>query len=163
MKKLTALLLLSTIATSFTHAGSVTVTMNSTKDHKNYGQVVFTDTPYGLLVKPALSGLPAQALHGFHLHQHANCSEAGMSAGGHYDPKNTGSHQGPFGSGHAGDLPVLFTTADGTANIPMLAPRLKTNDLKGLALMIHAGGDNYSDKPLPLGGGGARIACGAIS
>ncbi|MBF9200908.1 superoxide dismutase, partial [Acinetobacter baumannii] len=23
-------------------------------------------------------------------------------------------------------------------------------------------GDNYSDSPLPLGGGGARIACGVI-
>ncbi|WP_324128836.1 superoxide dismutase family protein, partial [Acinetobacter baumannii] len=28
--------------------------------------------------------------------------------------------------------------------------------------MIHAGGDNYSDSPQPLGGGGARIACGVI-
>jgi len=26
--------------------------------------------------------------------------------------------------------------------------------------MIHAGGDNYSDQPEPLGGGGGRIACG---
>lgn len=28
--------------------------------------------------------------------------------------------------------------------------------------MIHAGGDNYSDKPEKLGGGGSRIACGVI-
>jgi Cu-Zn family superoxide dismutase len=28
--------------------------------------------------------------------------------------------------------------------------------------MIHEGGDNYSDQPKPLGGGGARIACGVI-
>jgi Cu-Zn family superoxide dismutase len=28
--------------------------------------------------------------------------------------------------------------------------------------MIHEGGDNYSDKPKPLGGGGARIACGVV-
>jgi superoxide dismutase, Cu-Zn family len=28
--------------------------------------------------------------------------------------------------------------------------------------MIHAGGDNYSDTPAPLDGGGARIACGVI-
>ena len=27
---------------------------------------------------------------------------------------------------------------------------------------VHAGGDNYSDQPAPLGGGGARIACGVI-
>lgn len=28
--------------------------------------------------------------------------------------------------------------------------------------MVHAGGDNYADDPKPLGGGGARIACGSI-
>jgi hypothetical protein len=28
--------------------------------------------------------------------------------------------------------------------------------------MIHEGGDNYADAPKPLGGGGARIACGVI-
>ena len=28
--------------------------------------------------------------------------------------------------------------------------------------MIHAGGDNYSDTPAPLGGGGARIVCGVV-
>jgi Cu-Zn family superoxide dismutase len=28
--------------------------------------------------------------------------------------------------------------------------------------MIHAGGDNYSDHPEKLGGGGARIACGVV-
>jgi Cu-Zn family superoxide dismutase len=44
-----------------------------------------------------------------------------------------------------------------------LAPRIKDiQALKGHALMIHAGGDNYSDQPKPLGGGGARIACGVI-
>jgi Cu-Zn family superoxide dismutase len=44
----------------------------------------------------------------------------------------------------------------------VLAPKLKVADLKGKSLMIHAGGDNYSDTPEVLGGGGARIACGAI-
>ncbi len=33
---------------------------------------------------------------------------------------------------------------------------------EGLAIMVHAGGDNYSDDPKPLGGGGDRIACGVI-
>ncbi len=28
--------------------------------------------------------------------------------------------------------------------------------------MVHAGGDNHSDHPLPLGGGGERFACGVI-
>jgi superoxide dismutase, Cu-Zn family len=27
---------------------------------------------------------------------------------------------------------------------------------------VHAGGDNHSDHPQPLGGGGARVACWLI-
>ena len=34
--------------------------------------------------------------------------------------------------------------------------------LRGKAVIIHASGDNYSDQPAPLGGGGARIACGVF-
>ncbi|MEA2738922.1 MAG: superoxide dismutase, Cu-Zn family, partial [Acetobacteraceae bacterium] len=30
------------------------------------------------------------------------------------------------------------------------------------ALVIHANGDNYSDAPAALGGGGGRSACGEI-
>jgi superoxide dismutase, Cu-Zn family len=33
-------------------------------------------------------------------------------------------------------------------------------EVKGRSIMIHAGGDNYSDQPAPLGGG--RIACGVV-
>ena len=44
----------------------------------------------------------------------------------------------------------------------LIAPRLKLADVQGLAIMVHAGGDNYSDDPKPLGGGGDRIACGVI-
>ncbi|MFC3908511.1 superoxide dismutase family protein [Legionella dresdenensis] len=144
-----------------TIAADITTMVYSTDNNKTaLGTVVFSDTPYGLLIKPNLNGLPVGA-HGFHLHQTANCSDAGMAAGGHYDPKHTNSHQGPYGEGHLGDLPVLFSL-DGTANTPLLAPRLKTSDLKDLALMIHQGGDNYSDTP-PLGGGGARIGCGLLN
>ena len=100
-------------------------------------------------------------MHGFHLHQHPNCGDHGDKAGAHYDPEKTNSHQGPYGKGHLGDLPVLYVAEDGKANTPTLAPRLKINDLKGLTLMIHEHGDNYSNNP-PLGGGGARIACGII-
>ena len=39
---------------------------------------------------------------------------------------------------------------------------LKLEALTGRTIMIHEGGDNYSDSPQPLGGGGARIACGVI-
>jgi Cu-Zn family superoxide dismutase len=28
--------------------------------------------------------------------------------------------------------------------------------------MVHVGGDNYSDTPAPLGGGGGRLVCGVV-
>ncbi|EEX1395796.1 superoxide dismutase, partial [Escherichia coli] len=65
--------------------------------------------------------------------------------------------------GHPGDLPALFVTHDGKANYPVLAPRLNSlKEIKGRSLMLHAGGDNHHDHPEPLGGGGARMACGII-
>jgi Cu-Zn family superoxide dismutase len=87
---------------------------------------------------------------------------AAMAAKGHYDPEDTKKHAGPEGDGHKGDLPVLEVAADGTAQVTLTAPRLKVADAQGRALMIHAGGDNYSDQPKPLGGGGARSACGVV-
>lgn len=144
---------------SMSHASTLTSTI-STTNGAPLGTVVFEDSQYGLLIKPQLTGLPV-GMHGFHIHIHPDCGDHGMSAGGHLDPSNTNSHQGPYGKGHLGDLPVLAVDSKGTAFTPMLAPRLKTQDIQGHSLMIHEGGDNYSDTP-PLGGGGARIACGKI-
>lgn len=143
------------------YADQSSVTLYKTEDNKtSLGQVQFQDTEYGLLITPNLTGLPP-GLHGLHLHEKGDCGNQGMAAGGHYDPKNTKSHQGPYGKGHLGDLPVLSVDVNGAATTPTLAPRLSVADLKNLSLMIHSGGDNYSDTP-PLGGGGARMACGVI-
>jgi len=87
---------------------------------------------------------------------------AGIAAGHHNDPAATGKHEGPNGTGHLGDLPVLAVDERGSATSAVIAIRLKMEDLKGRSLMIHAGGDNYSDLPEKGGGGGARIACGVI-
>lgn len=161
MKKLPLTVLLVLSLSHPALAGSVRSAVNGT-DGQSLGEVVFEDTPYGLLITPKLTNLPPAGLHGFHLHEHPNCGDKGMNAGGHFDPRHTNTHQGPYGNGHLGDLPVLATDSKGSATIPLLAPRLKTADLAGRALMIHAGGDTYSDTP-PLGGGGARIGCGVIA
>lgn len=129
-------------------------------DGASLGLITFEDHKYGLLIKPELKGLE-EGLHGFHIHEHPNCSDKGMNAGGHLDPAKTNSHKGPYEDGHLGDLPVLVVNSKGQADLLMLAPRLKLKDIKGHAIMIHAGADNYSDVP-PLGGGGARIGCGKI-
>lgn len=134
------------------------------------GKVYFADTDKGLAIKPRLKGLPPGD-HGFHVHQNRSCAPKknadgkmvpGLAAGGHFDPAKTGKHEGPAGKGHLGDLPVLTVKADGTAGGTLMAPRVKVADLKKRSLMIHAGGDNFSDQPAALGGGGARLACGAF-
>ena len=128
------------------------------------GTVTVSETEYGLLFTPNLQGLKP-GLHGFHVHEKPACGMMGMDAGGHFDPAKTGKHLGPYNNnGHLGDLPVLFVNADGTATLPILAPRLKhISDIKNHALMEHEGGDNYSDTPAKLGGGGPRMACGVIA
>lgn len=136
---------------------------------KNIGEVTLSETRYGLVLTPALTGLQP-GLHGFHVHENPSCGPgvkdgkpgAALAAGGHYDPQKTGRHGLPWGDGHLGDLPPLFVDAQGNATQPVLAPRLKADDLKGRSLMVHAGGDNHSDHPAPLGGGGARVACGTL-
>lgn len=158
-------LLLSLSAASM--AADLTVSMNAV-DEKGIagelGQVVISETPYGLVFTPNLAGLPA-GLHGFHVHENPSCEPkekdgkmtAALGAGGHYDPAKTGKHGLPLG-----DLPALYVDTEGKASNPVLAPRLKLADLSGRALMIHAGGDNHADHPAPLGGGGARMVCGVI-
>lgn len=134
------------------------------------GKVTITETDYGLQFTPALSGMKP-GIHGFHVHAKGSCEPgesqgktvAAGAAGGHLDPQNSGKHLGPYADGHLGDLPALYVTDDGKASYPVVAPRLKSlSDIKGKALMVHVGGDNHADHPEPLGGGGARLACGII-
>lgn len=104
--------------------------------------------------------------HGFHVHQNGSCDPQdgtpGGAAGGHWDPEDTGTHKGPEGEGHLGDLPFLTADAQGTVDDTVTAPRIEdASRLRGHALIIHEGGDTYSDEP-KLGGGGARVACGVI-
>ena len=136
---------------------------------ESIGTIRFQDSPDGLRIQPRLDSLPAGP-HGLHVHSNPDCGPgmkdgqpvAGLAAGGHFDPAETGLHAGPLGKGHLGDLPRLVVDADGQAGEELLAPRLTVADLSGRSVMVHAGGDNYSDEPSPLGGGGARLACGVI-
>ena len=134
------------------------------------GTVTIGDGASGAIVKTALKGLPP-GMHGFHIHENGSCEPTTVNgqpipaggAGGHFDPQQTGKHEGPEGGGHLGDLPLLQVAADGTLTQTLAAPHMKdVGALRGKTVMIHAGGDNYSDQPQPLGGGGARIACGIM-
>jgi Cu-Zn family superoxide dismutase len=131
---------------------------------ESLGSIAAKDTENGLALTPELTGLPP-GVHGFHVHEFAACDSkekdgkavAGLAAGNHYDPMNTGKHLGPEGAGHLGDMPMLTVDANGNARQAVNAPRLRSLDLRGRALVVHAEPDNYADKP-----GGARIACGVV-
>lgn len=133
------------------------------------GRITVAETPYGVVFTPDLERLPP-GMHGLHVHENPSCAAkdvdgkptAAGAAGGHLDPEGTGRHGAPWGDGHLGDLPPLYVDADGHASQAVLAPRLKLADLEGRSVMIHAGGDNFSDEPSKLGGGGSRIACGIV-
>jgi len=167
-----ALVLLATLTLAGTATADTVVKMNLVDANgigADVGSITITETQYGLVFTPALQGLPA-GLHGFHVHENPSCEPkekdgkmvAALAAGGHLDPAKTGKHDTPWGDGHLGDLPPLYVAADGTATQPVLAPRLKAADVASRSLMVHAGGDNHADHPAPLGGGGARVACGVV-
>jgi len=121
----------------------------------------------GLQIKVDMIGVtPGE--HGFHVHTSGDCAaqtkdgkaQAGLAAGPHYDPASSKSHKGPTGRGHKGDLPFLTATDKGI-NVVVSAPHLSLADVRGRTLMVHEGGDNYTDHP-ENGGGKARIACGVV-
>src|SRR5437867_3031066 len=108
-----AALLVGTLAASRVYGEELVVHMhlvNAEGIGKEIGTVTASDSPFGLILTPHLKDLPA-GFHGFHVHQNPNCNpgtEGGrtvpaLAAGGHYDPKGTGKHEGPYGDGHLGD------------------------------------------------------------
>ena len=130
------------------YADSLTVTINAIDANgvgKKIGTIELSDTKEGLRIAPQLSELPPGD-RGFHVHVNPNRSPAngpngqpaaGMAAGSHYDPANSGKHLGPQGEGHKGDMPVLTVDAGGKATKPVTAPRLTVADVKGRSIMVH--------------------------
>jgi Cu-Zn family superoxide dismutase len=151
---------------------ATTVTMNeisTTGVGTEIGTLTLRDTSGGLAITANLADLEPGS-HGFHVHQNPNCApagkdgkmQAGETAGPHFDPEKTGKHLGPAKPGHKGDMPLLTVAEDGTATGTVVVPRLKVADVQRRSIIIHAGGDNFSDKPKPNGGSGNRVACGIV-
>jgi len=158
------------VATGIAIAQQVTFDINRISDQgvgEKIGTASVMEAKGGVSFKIAVTGLP-KGQRGFHVHEKGDCGPgmkdgkmaAGVAAGEHYDPDNTKTHKGPKGKGHKGDLPALNGTAKGI-NQTVVAPNLKLADIAGRALVIHEGGDNYSDRP-ENGGGKGRVACGVI-
>jgi len=174
MKTFKAVLFPIALALPAVAAADITVQMNAVTETgigESLGKIVISKATHGILLTPELTGLPPGA-HGFHVHEVPDCSPgtndegemaAAHAAGEHYDPEGTMKHGSPLvGDGHLGDLPVLMVDVGGRATMAVEASRLDFESVDNKALVIHAGGDNYSDVPEKAGGGGERIACGII-
>jgi Cu-Zn family superoxide dismutase len=157
-------------ATGIAWAQQLTVDINKISESgvgEKVGTVTIAEGNKGTSFKVAVTGV-GPGKHGFHVHEKGDCAatmkdgkmEAGVAAGPHYDPDGKKSHKGPQGAGHKGDLPLLTSNAKGI-NQTVTAPKLKLADVQGRALVIHEGGDNYTDNP-ENGGGKGRIACGVV-
>jgi len=135
------------------------------------GYVTMFDTDEGLAIESTGLKIPRNGYHGMHIHEYGDLTPStkpsgekvrGGNAGQHYDPENTGFHDGPFGEGHRGDLPKILVKNGEWVGF-VIAPRLTLDEVKDRALIIHSGGDNYSDNPKPNGGGMSRIIGGVIT
>jgi superoxide dismutase, Cu-Zn family len=134
---------------------------------KRLGDVHVTQTPHGLLLSGALTGLPPGE-HAIHVHETGKCEPPFKTAGAHFNPGKKEHGALVPGGQHAGDLPNVFAAADGTLKFELLAPDLTLTsgpgsvfDADGSSLVIHAKADDYRSQP--AGDSGDRIACGVMT
>ena len=143
--------------TNFTIIGS---------DGSEIGAAKLTGGPNGVLMRATISaGSLTPGWHGIHFHQVGDCSDVGTF-------KLSGGHVGLIEGGHgllnpigpeAGDIPNIFAHEDGSAGYEMFSDFISLEQLfdeDGTALVIHANEDDHISQP--IGGAGARIACGVI-
>lgn len=141
------------------------------------GHLIIRSAPNGALLELMLrEGALSPGWHGIHIHEKADCSDAGFKlSGGHIghagDPAlvNHGLLN-PKGS-ERGDLPNLFVGASGEVRAEFFSTQIflgkvgdplpgNLRDADGSALVIHANRDDQLTAP--IGGAGARLACAAI-
>ena len=136
------------------------------------GTATLTDAPKGVLLHVEASGL-TPGWHAIHFHEKGDCSDTAFKmAGGHVHAMGTmPSVHGLLvaAATDQGDLPNIHAAADGGAIAEIFAPmvalhagtdRANLLDTDGSAIVIHAMKDDYASQP--IGGAGARVACGVI-
>lgn len=163
------LLLLVSSAPGPAHAQLARADLRNAQGEK-VGTAILTDDPEGVRIALRLSKLPPRT-HGFHVHAMGKCDPPDFtSAGGHFNPEvRKHGRQNPEGA-HAGDLPNLIVTPDGSLNLELVAREVTLESAvnshslfppTGTALVIHANPDD--ERTDPAGNAGARIACGVIT
>lgn len=136
-------------------------------DGAEIGEAKFTQGTEGVLIDLSVKNLPP-GRHGMHFHEIGSCEdhEHFKDAGGHIQHEKPSGFLHPEGP-HAGNLPNLIVHDDGTAEVELYSnfvsiegERFPLLDEDGSTLMIHINPDDHITQP--IGGAGARIACGVI-
>lgn len=137
----------------------------------------------------APEAIARNAFHGFHIHANsdgangegcqADATRASstwfVSADGHWKA------DGQDHAGHLGDMPSVLINADGSAEMTFMMAKTDLKALKGKAVILHAGADNFGNVPVGTaenqytansaaattatkntGNSGDRVACGVI-
>lgn len=109
--------------------------------------------------------------HGLHFHQTGKCEGDFASAGGHLQVGAANAHPA------SGDLASLQVLGDGTAKLVTQTDAITLDQVKGKALIVHSGADNFGNIPprysreggtgpdettLSTGDAGTRVACGVV-
>lgn len=145
---------------------SASATLAATEGNQVAGHLEFTPVDGGIRITGEVTGLPAGGAHGFHVHEHGDCSAPdATSAGGHFNP--AGSAHGRVGEGehHAGDSDNISANDAGVATVDSLLQGATLgdggdSDIVGKGVIVHADPDDYTTQP--TGNAGARLACGVI-
>jgi len=86
------------------------------------------------------------------------------SAGGHFNPGGKEHGFNAPNGPHAGDMPNQYVGSDGTLRAQVLNTFVSLaegeNSVKGRALMVHGGADDYESQP--SGKAGERLACAVV-
>lgn len=136
------------------------------------GKLTLREGPRGVVLRVELSGL-TPGWHAMHFHAVGDCSDAKFDkAGGHINHAAAKRPHGllnPAGPDF-GDLPNIHVGADGSAAAEAYSPLVSLKgaggrpallDADGSAIVIHAAADDHRTQP--IGGAGARVACGVIN
>ena len=127
------------------------------------GAVTFSEVEGGVRILADFAEL-SPGKHGFHIHEHGDCSaEDASSAGGHFNPTNQ-KHGGPDSSErHVGDLGNLDANEFGFAHYDRVDSVISLrgeHSIIGKSVIIHEEEDDLTTDP--TGNAGKRIGCGVI-
>lgn len=146
-------------------AKHATATIAAASGSQVGGTIELVEVAGGVTLTANLTGLtPGE--HGFHIHEHGDCSAPdATSAGGHWNPAGQPHGAPDAAAHHMGDAGNLTAGADGavTQTITLQGVTLGDGDASaiGKGFIIHEKVDDFTTQP--TGNAGARVGCGVIT